>query len=309
MIIKKFQAKTEAEAVNAAKKELGADFVFMNARSLKRGGLFGFLRPQLVEITVALEEETDYQRLKENSSKPLPPLVSPASPTPTTATLVGEGLAPPASRRSASPTPAPRKSPDIILDDPPADEHKKENAILEEKLDSLQSFLEQQLHKPEEEKHESEEDQEQSEMYVFLRLLYGKMIDNEINEKYANLIIEEVDKNNKPNLPFDYALANIYQKMILKFGKPETIAPAEKGPKVVFFVGPTGVGKTTTIAKIASKFSVGEEKKVALLTTDTYRIAAADQLKTYANILGIPFRVIYTKEDMLDALKEYHDFS
>jgi flagellar biosynthesis protein FlhF len=200
-------------------------------------------------------------------------------------------------------------NPEIIPDAKPGAEHKHENALLGETLDSLQSFLEQQLHKPEEEKHESEEEKEQSEMYVFLRLLYGKMIDNEINEKYANLIIEEVDKNNKPNMPFDYALANIYQKMILKFGKPETIAPAEKGPKVVFFVGPTGVGKTTTIAKIASKFSVGEEKKVALLTTDTYRIAAADQLKTYANILGIPFRIIYTKEDMLDVLKEYSDYS
>jgi flagellar biosynthesis protein FlhF len=109
-------------------------------------------------------------------------------------------------------------------------------------------------------------------------------------------------------MPFDYALSNVYQKMILKFGKPESIAPAQTKPKVVFFVGPTGVGKTTTIAKIASRFSVDERKKVALLTTDTYRIAAAEQLKTYANILGIPFTVLYSKEEMADILKEYQEY-
>jgi flagellar biosynthesis protein FlhF len=300
MIIKKFQAKTEAEAVNAAKKELGAEFGFMNARSLKRGGLFGFLRPQLVEITVALEEETDYPRPKEQ--KPLPPL------TPSAASAAPAQPAPAPRRAEPRPPAAVAPNPDIIPDEKPEDEHKNGNAILEEKLDSLQSLLEQQLHKPEEETPEPEEAKEQTEMYQFLRLLYSKMIDNEIIEKYANQIIEEVDKNNKPNMPFDYALSNVYQKMILKFGKPETIAAAQTGPKVVFFVGPTGVGKTTTIAKIASRFSVDERKRVALLTTDTYRIAAAEQLKTYASILGIPFTVLYSKEEMLEVLKEYHEY-
>jgi flagellar biosynthesis protein FlhF len=96
--------------------------------------------------------------------------------------------------------------------------------------------------------------------------------------------------------------------MILKFGNSSEIQPAEKGPKVVFFIGPTGVGKTTTIAKIASKFSVDSEKKVALLTADTYRIAAADQLHTYANILEVPFRVIYSTEEMEQALKDFRDY-
>ena len=85
------------------------------------------------------------------------------------------------------------------------------------------------------------------------------------------------------------------------------ITASEKGPKVVFFVGPTGVGKTTTIAKIASKFSVESKKKVVLLTADTYRIAAAEQLRTYANILDIPFRVIYSTDEVTQALKDFKD--
>lgn len=141
-----------------------------------------------------------------------------------------------------------------------------------------------------------------------MKLLYNIMLENEIEEKYINQIMDEIEKVHKPGMPFDYALANTYQKMILKFGKPSGISPANSGPKVVFYVGPTGVGKTTTIAKIASKFSVEDKKKVALLTADTYRIAAAEQLRTYANILEVPFRVIYTVEEIETALRDFKDF-
>ena len=96
--------------------------------------------------------------------------------------------------------------------------------------------------------------------------------------------------------------------MILKFGKSSGIEPASSGIKLVFFIGPTGVGKTTTIAKIASKFRVDEKKKVALLTADTYRIAAAEQLRTYANILEVPFRVIYTVEEISKAMEDFRDY-
>ena len=105
----------------------------------------------------------------------------------------------------------------------------------------------------------------------------------------------------------DYILAGVYQKMILKFGKAEGIVPAEKKPKMVVFMGPTGVGKTTTIAKIASKYVVEENKKVAMMTTDTYRIAAAEQLRIYANILEVPFRVIYSEEEVKAAIYDFRD--
>ena len=74
------------------------------------------------------------------------------------------------------------------------------------------------------------------------------------------------------------------------------------------FLGPTGVGKTTTIAKIASSFRVEQNKKVALLTADTYRIAAAEQLRTYANILEVPFRVVYTAQEISQAIEDFKDY-
>ena len=86
------------------------------------------------------------------------------------------------------------------------------------------------------------------------------------------------------------------------------IQPAKSGPRVIFFIGPTGVGKTTTIAKIASRFRVDEKKKIVLLTADTYRIAAAEQLRTYANILEVPFRIIYSAEEMEKALQDFYAY-
>ncbi|MDB4331660.1 flagellar biosynthesis protein FlhF [bacterium] len=75
------------------------------------------------------------------------------------------------------------------------------------------------------------------------------------------------------------------------------------GQKVVAVVGPTGVGKTTTIAKLAAGFHLNEKKKVGLVTIDTYRIAAIQQLSAYSEIMGLPMEVVESAGQMRDALK------
>lgn len=288
MIIKKFQGKTEAEAVESAKKELGSNVVIMNVRNVKRQGIFSFLRSQQVEVTVALEEEPEQQSAAVRREEPRPqPLID---------AMV---------HRAAMETAA---SIDSKMARETAENSRQDNSAIEEKLDTLHTLLEQQLQKPDEMKGELFNEEKESEVERFMKLLYNTMLTNEVSEQNANQIIDEIEKINKPNMPFDYALANTYQKMILKFGKPIEITPAARGPKAVFFVGPTGVGKTTTIAKIASKFSVEAGRKVALLTADTYRIAAAEQLRTYANILEVPFRVIYSTEEMEQALRDFRNY-
>ena len=294
MIIKKFIAKTEKEAIENARKELGEGVVVMNVKPVKSKGLFAFLKSPMVEVTVALEEE----------SEKLTAAVS----------AINSVIASSQAKEEEAAKGGPIKDTPVIETPEKRDtggavkEKRENNSAIEEKLDSLQSLLEQQLQKPEEEKEEAEPEKEETETDKFMRLLHDTMLENEVDEKYAKEIIEEIELINKPNIPFDYALANIYQKMILKFGKPSGIEPAGSGIKLVFFIGPTGVGKTTTIAKIASKFRVDEKKKVALLTADTYRIAAAEQLRTYANILEVPFRVIYTVEEINKALEDFRDY-
>ena len=103
-------------------------------------------------------------------------------------------------------------------------------------------------------------------------------------------------------------LANVYQKLILRFGQPKPIDLAGAKPKVLVFVGPTGVGKTTTIAKIASKYKVDYDKKVTFITSDTYRIAATEQLQVYANILDAPMTIVYSKDEINSAIEKYADY-
>ena len=293
MIIKKFTGKTEAEATEAAKKELGSNLVIMNVREVKKKGLFAFLLPKQIEVTAALEEE------------------APARPQ------YGSIL------RTAADKEIRTEQQNLLA--------KNSTENIEKKLDSLQTLLESQLNNRQSEKEESaktqdvpdaeekedktqdmaaaekKEEEKNPEQDKFIRLLYNKMLDNEMDEKYVNSILEDASKTKKADLPFDYLLANIYQKMVLKFGRSEGITPSEEGPRIVLFIGPTGVGKTTTIAKLAGRYCVEEKKKVALLTADTYRIAAAEQLRTYANILETPFRIIYTPEELQAAVDDYWD--
>ncbi len=78
--------------------------------------------------------------------------------------------------------------------------------------------------------------------------------------------------------------------------------------KFISLVGPTGVGKTTTLAKLAAKATLEQKKKIAFITFDTYRIAAIEQLKTYAELLHVPVEVVYNHEDFVQAAKKLADY-
>jgi len=294
MIIKKFTAKTEADAMEAAKKELGENLVIMNVKSIKKKGFLGLFKSTLIEVTAALEEDREQDRAvslfgaKKETNGPL---------VPDSVWEKGESEA---------------KAEAVKTQVIPITASEETGKAIVEKLDGLQTLLQKQLIKAEEEKKEEvkEEIKEKSmsdETMTFIKLLYNTMIENEVKDSYANDLISEIENKGKPDMQMDFVLSNVYQKMILKFGQAKMISPVEKKPKVIYFIGPTGVGKTTTIAKIASKFCVEEKKKIALLTADTYRIAAAEQLRTYANILEVPFRVIYTPEEILQAIAEFKD--
>ena len=301
MIIKKFQAKTEEAALELARKELGSGIVVMNVNEVKKKGLFSIFKPQQVEVTVALEEE-EKQNFREAVAK-----VSEIARQSEAAGSSQNGKQEPvqvAKQTKAEPKPQQEKA-------KPAEKKVQTNdsrqeSAIEEKLSTLQNLLEKQIGSAQEEEKEGADEEKKADSNVaFFQLLYKMLLENEIEETYANQLVDELDGSVKPDMPIDYLLSVVYQKMVLKFGQIKTIQPAEKGPKLVYFIGPTGVGKTTTIAKIASRFSVVEKKKIVLLTADTYRIAAAEQLRTYANILDVPFRIIYTPQEIRSAIEDY----
>lgn len=300
MIIKKYVGKTESEATEEARRELGQNIVVMNVRPTKKTGFFSLFQSQKIEVTVALEEESErpvktYSQPKENR----PQIVTPSKDSSQRDTIVS-------ATQNATKV---RESKD----------YREDNSAIEEKLDNLSNLLEKNFIKNEKDSSSDntpsdtgvkapEKDEISEETMSFIKLLYNTLIENEVDEIYVNQLTDEVEKISKPGLPFDFALANVYQKMVLKFGKSEPIVMDKPGPRAEIFIGPTGVGKTTTIAKLASELSVTQKKKVALLTVDTYRIAAAEQLRTYASILEIPFRVIYSVEEMKQAAEDFKDY-
>jgi flagellar biosynthesis protein FlhF len=88
---------------------------------------------------------------------------------------------------------------------------------------------------------------------------------------------------------------------------PIQLEPGSRG-RLIFVVGPTGVGKTTTIAKLAANMTFLENRQVALITLDTYRISAAEQLRTFADIIGIPINVVFTPLDLQGALEQFREY-
>ena len=82
--------------------------------------------------------------------------------------------------------------------------------------------------------------------------------------------------------------------------RPDPVTPGRC--RLVALVGPTGVGKTTTIAKLAANYRLKEKRRVGLITVDTYRIAAVEQLRTYADIIDLPMQVVSTPREMREAV-------
>lgn len=267
MIIKKYYGKNETEAIMLAKEDLGKDAIVTNIKKITPKGIFKFFRKPTVEITAAID----------NVSVPSNNIYS-------------------------------------------------GNSAIEDKIKNIQSLLEKQLEERDKEKaaktqeQNSEnkvknKDRDNEEVYQrednlvkekiqeeepfyknhYAKLTYKQLIKNGVDERYSKQIMNEVQVGSE--LSLDQTLSAVYQKLVLKLGQPKEIVVEKDKCKFVFLLGPTGVGKTTTIAKIASQLSIYKGAKVALMTLDTYRIAAVEQLKTYANILDLPIKVIYSTDE------------
>lgn len=296
MMVKKFQAPTESEAILKAKEELGSSAIVLNVKTLKQRGIFKVLKKDIVEITAALEEKDFIGGIKERK--------------PSFNDSISNGS-------QVNSMQGRHNSINFVADEKLS--MVPESAVLEEKLDSLHTMLKNQMDKEsdfdkainevtyskQEEKKLAKEKENSN--FKFLQLIYKKLIDNDVDEKYANMIINEIESSLKKESNIDSLLSGVYQKIILKLGEPKPIQLGKK-PKVAFFIGPTGVGKTTTIAKIASTFKIANQSKVAFVTSDTYRIAAVEQLNTYASIIDCPVDVVYSADEMEDCLKAYETY-
>ncbi|MBW4828701.1 MAG: flagellar biosynthesis protein FlhF [Clostridiaceae bacterium] len=131
------------------------------------------------------------------------------------------------------------------------------------------------------------------------------LVSNGVNYKIATSILKTIDEQINIKEKTEEEV-----KKVIKFNLKESIGriepiDIESIPKIIFLIGPTGVGKTTTLAKIAARLIIDKNYDVGLVTTDTYRIAAVEQLKTYSEILELPVKVVYQSDEMYKAVVEF----
>jgi len=304
MKLKKFEAATEKEAVDKVKKQLGADALIMNIKKVQGRGVFGFLKKPMVQVTAAYDivasEKISYKN---------PAIEAIMAEAKEETEAVGQEIkeakeAPKGANKSKG------KGKDTKLDDEMSENKKALEKVLtdkkiadqQEKIKNLESSLSAMAKKLQ----ASEYLTDASRVYdnSILQIFYEALSAQGVLDSIAREILDGV-QNSYGNeiLDISFVAGKVYARIIeiLGYSSPVTAQPDKT--KFVFFMGPTGVGKTTTIAKLASKLVLEQNVKVGLITADTYRIAAVEQLKVYAEILSLDIEVAYSVEDFKNSVK------
>ncbi len=142
-----------------------------------------------------------------------------------------------------------------------------------------------------------------------LQDIYQLLIENEVKESFAFEIVESVAKRmDDSSASRERVLSEIQEEINQALTNCGNFGGDSFKKRYIHLVGPTGVGKTTTIAKLAAHAVLTQGKKVAFITTDTYRIAAIEQLKTYSKILNIPIEVAYNLEDYKKSIEKFASY-
>ncbi len=329
-----------AEALAEVKRELGKDAVILKTRAFKQGGLMGVGGKPVVEITAALDQSSARPAPSPPASPQTPAPTSSPEPRPTTREqAVPQIVTRPVTPRASNPTPtlpAPRPNSTSATLTPQAQPLSGAQAlanrvafrptdtparlILEEEITSIKRLVSQVLQTS---RHGASRVANRPPPASAAVLTLGPLseplfanymrlietgVGSDIAEELASRVRDELSEA-------ELADSSIVRETLLRHIASEirTAPPSRPGrgsdgrPTTIALIGPTGVGKTTTIAKLAANAKLKQGLRVGLLTCDTYRIAAVEQLRTYAGILAIPLRVVLAPQDMPAACEAFDD--
>ena len=267
MVIKKYTANNMNEALTRIRYELGKNAVIISQRKIRKPGIAGFFSGKIVEVTAAVENSSMKKETPSFSNIERQPNIN--SSIENLKKVMAKEIE---AKNNQSRNNIGQK------------EQKEQNNInvssLENEMNEMKKLLNTVVNN-------TRKEEQEDELLTLLKKLdidldyYSELKkrigDKDINEELKKIVSDDI----------------------------KIVTDDLKG-KVVL-VGPTGVGKTTTIAKLAGKLSLIDKKKVGLITVDTYRIGAVEQLKTYAEIMNIPFKVVITMKEMSEAVKSMED--
>ncbi|MCF6093819.1 flagellar biosynthesis protein FlhF [Microaerobacter geothermalis] len=275
MRIKRYVVDSMPDALQKIKEELGKEAIILNTKKIKTGGFLGLFTRQKIEVIAAVDPSGTEKR---------------RSPVYHSKTLNDEVPAQKTEPKSTNPFSF------LQSEEEPSVSNNHESLIQEIK-DMRGMFLKLLL-----------QEKNYDKLPLPIRNISRRLKDQEVNEGIISYILEQLLKKveNVHHISSDevYQLVKNEIEKLLKKGSPVPIRPHTK---FVNFIGPTGVGKTTTIAKLAAESVLKDRKKVGLITSDTYRIAAVDQLKTYANILNVSLEVVFSASELHQSLNRLKD--
>jgi flagellar biosynthesis protein FlhF len=267
-----------------AKKDLGENMIY-DTQTFKKGGMFGIGGQRWVRILAGVEEKS-----KSN----------------------GEDKSPP--RQVQRPDVSSKFRDDDIRTERPVmvnvDDSPAIKGILEE-LRSLKTSIDEIRKKEDEEKTKPEKAPAEVELkgwFEYLRRILEKSgMDRAVARSLVDGVIDITPESEQDD--FDRIKARFVEYVASLAVKQSVDVPITETGKsrIIILIGPTGVGKTTTLAKLAANFALLEEKTVSLITADTYRIAAIDQLRTFAQIIDLPLEVVFSPFELKKAIESQKD--
>jgi len=329
--LRTYHAPSIAQALGQIKRELGPDAVILHTRTYKRGGFLGFGGRSQVEITASNNVNVRRPRVKRNaiapaasaapSSSTAAPLMNPSAQSLRRAyqTLPIESASPglsandsvtldSAGETSCDETPAnvAQASRDVAQAVVAAATNQAvDPALMRDELVSIKRLVGQVLR--------ASHGASAPALPEALTAMYLQLIEADVASEIADEVVSDVraEMSTAQLADVDHVREQVLRRLERFITVADDTTQAGKmtdgRPLTVALVGPTGVGKTTTIAKLAATYKLRHARRVGLVTCDTYRIAAVEQLRTYANIIGLPLNVALTPREMSSCCAALND--
>ncbi len=322
MLVKTFQAPTMAEALRLVKAELGPDAMILSTKKEKQGGILGFFSKQVVKVTAAIDphrpappppppvrerperERTTKEEFENSMLAPLARELRDLREKVETMTKRDEELRQRQSEQVAAPVDQQGKTGDggINLNNIPRQDLEEIKKLLLNTLVRSQEGGVKSVQWPDAAIQAAVGIEAVAEKPPLVRELERQGIEPDLQGK----IIETVN-----TLPMGQGEETLKGRLGEAFGRlirfAGNLRMKKNAPRIIALVGPTGVGKTTTTAKLAAMYALNRGNKVALITMDIFRVGAVEQLKTYTKIMGIPLEVASTPKELERAVERHSD--
>ncbi|PUA36278.1 flagellar biosynthesis protein FlhF [Paenibacillus elgii] len=313
MRVKRYVVDSMPDALQKIRTDLGKDAVIINTKEIRSGGFLGMFSKKKIEVIAATDSAAGSGQPASGKSatatlaKPVAPAATSLVNSPAAATAYGMQRD---REREAQPALSFPEVPDVLPPSPPPQAapagaqpasvsgRAKEDTLLEE-IKQMKEMMQ---------KLSSQRMPEAAQDPVFMELerrLLDQEIDSQTVQELLARVAEEAEAEDVP-VTEQFALQSL-RTQLQTLLQPQGGKGIASDTRIAHFVGPTGVGKTTTIAKLAAEQVLKHRRKVGFITSDTYRIAAVEQLKTYATILNVPLEVVFSPLDLNKALENLKD--